>query len=178
VKRICSTFPTVAALVSLLGWIGGSELLAQDSQFGGTTPRVALADTSRPSILPPRSQLLLNALSVKLAMPEPAPSSRGSNVAKGALIGGGVGLVIGIAAGIAYSNQECDPARDDCGELGAYAPALAIGITVVGAGIGALVGLSSTTGELDETKERDPGGVTLVMISSGQSIGLGASLRF
>jgi hypothetical protein len=176
VRRINLALPAAAALVLFLVWTRGSQLAAQDYPFGDSTNYADSAYAAVPFVLA-RTPSELTALGLEVDLPEPAPSSRGSHVAKGALIGGGLGLAIGIVAGIAYSNQECDP-RDDCGELDTYAPVIAAGITVVGIGIGALVGLSSSTGDPNETTGADAGALTLAVISSDRSIGVGASLRF
>jgi hypothetical protein len=176
VRRINLALPAAAALVLLLVWTRGSQLAAQDYPLGDSTNYADSAYAAVPFVLA-STPSELTALGLKVALPKPAPSSGGSNVGKGALIGGGVGLAIGIGAALAFKNQECDP-PDDCGELGTYAPVIAVGITVLGAAIGALVGLSSTTGDSDETTGTDPGDVTLALVSSDRSIGIGASLRF
>jgi hypothetical protein len=177
VRRSNLALSAAAGLALLLGWTQVSQLEAQESPFRDSTNYADSAYAAL-SLLSAGTASELTALGLNVALPEPAPSSRGSHVAKGALIGGGVGLALGIAVGIAYSNQECDPLRDDCGELGLYAPLIGAGITVAGVVIGTVVGLTVPAGDSDETTGADPGGVTLALISSGRSLGVAASLRF
>jgi hypothetical protein len=103
---------------------------------------------------------------------------RGSNVAKGALIGGGVGLVVGIAAAVVYMNWECDPALEDCGELAHYAPLVAAGFTVLGVVVGTVVGLVASADDSDTDAGIGPGGMRLAVIPAGQRIAVGVNLRF
>jgi len=177
VRHINLARPAAAALLLLLVWTRGSQLAAQEQPFGDSTDYADSTYAAVPFLLA-STPSELTALGLEVALPKPAPSSRGSHVAKGALIGGGVGLAVGIAAAIAYSNQECDPLRDDCGELDMYAPVVGAGIMVAGVIIGTVVGLIVPAGNSDETTGTDPDGVTLAVISSGRSIGVGASLRF
>jgi len=176
VRHINLARPAAAALLSFLVWTRGSQLAAQDSPLGDSTNYADSVYAAVPFVLA-STPSELTALELNVVLPKPARSSGGSNVGKGALIGGGVGLAIGIGAALAFKNQDCAP-PDDCGELSTYAPVIVVGTTLVGAAIGALIGLGSATGNSDEKQGTDPGGVTLAFISSDRSIGLGARLRF
>jgi hypothetical protein len=104
-------------------------------------------------------------------------SSRGSNVRKGALIGGGVGLAVGIAVVVAAKNQ-CDPALEDCGDIDHYAIPIAAGGTVLGVMVGTLVGLLVPASDSDTDAGIGPGGMRLAVIPAGQRIAVGVNLRF
>jgi hypothetical protein len=170
--------PAAAALIAVVGLTPRSVLSAQDSQFADATTDAASAGTSLGFPLRSHVPVVSTAAGSTMLLPEGPMASRGSNVAKGALIGGGVGLVVGITAAVAYKNQECEPALEDCGELDLYAPAIAAGFTVLGVAIGTLVGLATPAGDSDGAAGIEPGAMTLAVIPSGQTIAVGLGLRF
>ena len=170
-------FPSAAAVIAVVGCALLSPLSAQHTQFAKATTDATSAGTSLGSAFRPSVPLVSYAARLRTLPPEGPMSSRGSNVAKGALIGGGVGLAVGIAAYVVQKNQ-CDPALDDCGDLDVYACPIAAGFTVLGVIIGTLVGLLVPTGDSDTNAGIGPGGLRLAVIPAGQRIAVGVNLRF